>query len=80
MLKTEEYFPLTNSRFQKITVREAYNICSYLFTSNTLFDNQQAQKANGDLLEVLFHASLTLASMKTSAKEKKYLSGVSLKE
>ena len=84
MLKTaskkREFFPLTNSSFEPITVREAYDLCSHDFTSKALCVNQQAQKANGDLLEVLVHASLTLASMKTSAEENKYLAGVPLKE
>lgn len=55
-------------------------LCSHVFKSKALCVNQQAQKANGGLLEVLVHSSLSLASMKTSTKENKYLAGVSLKE
>jgi hypothetical protein len=56
-------FPLTDY-FQALTVREAFTRCSDVFTAKQSTGNPPAEKLDGNLLEVLVHANLTLASMK----------------
>ena len=85
MLKPEpdEYFPLIDSSvdpYKAITVRQAYIKSRNEFEAKASTANIQQGKANGDLLEVLVHASLTLASMKTSTDDNEYLAGVPLQE
>jgi len=78
--KDQLLFPLTDKSGRALTVRAAFERCSNDFTSNASTDNPRAMKADGNLLEVLVHASLTLASMKTTPGDhNKYLSGVHLK-
>ncbi|CAB9509113.1 expressed unknown protein [Seminavis robusta] len=78
--KDQLLFPLTDKSGRAPTVRAAFERCSDDFTSNPSTDNPRAMKADGNLLEVLVYASLTLASMKTTPGDhNKYLSGVHLK-
>ncbi|CAB9528795.1 expressed unknown protein [Seminavis robusta] len=73
-------FPLVDERGQALTVREAFVRCSNVFTPRANIANLDAQKMNGDILEVLVHASVTLASMKMGSGDKDYLPGVPLLE
>jgi len=73
-------FPLVNGKKRALTVRTAFERCRADFTSNASTGNPKAEKSDGDLLEVLVHASLTLASMKTSSgNNNEYLAGMDLK-
>ena len=74
-------FPLVNEKERALTVRGAFERCRADFTSNASTGNPKAEKADGDLLEVLVHASFTLASMKTSSgNNNEYLTGMCLKK
>ena len=73
-------FPLVDKNRRPLTVIGAFEKCKHLFTPKATFTNSEAVKANGDLLEVLVHASLTLASMKPCTNDNQYLPGVLLDE
>ena len=51
-----------------------------MFTPKANIANLVAQEMNGDILEVLVHASVTLASMRMGSGDKDYLPGVPLLE
>lgn len=63
--KTKAKFPLVNESGTPLTVRGAFNKCKASFKGRVSIDNRKAEKSDGNLLEVLVHAALTLASMKT---------------
>ena len=73
-------FPLIDAQKQAVTVREAFESCKDNFTANASTENPKAAKMDGNLLEVLVHASLMLASMKVSPENNKFLCGVNLKD
>lgn len=74
------YFPLVDREGRALTVKEAFERCSGDFTSKVSTSNEKAEKLDGDLLEVLVHASLTLASMKVDLEGHGFLSGMNLKD
>ena len=73
-------FPLVDEGGHPLTVRTAFDQCSSNFTAMASTENVHAEEANGNLMEVLVHASLILASMKTSPNTESYLPGVGLNE
>lgn len=77
--RDEVAFPLSDSKKRALTVRSAFTACRNDFTSNASTANPKADKADGALLEVLVHASLTLASMKVTPGDQAFLGGVHLK-
>lgn len=78
--RSETMFPLTDGTGgTPITVRGAYEKCSSLFVGQLPPDNLLALKANGNLLELLVHASCTLVSMRTGSDEV-FLPGMRLDE
>mmetsp|Transcript_37554 Transcript_37554/g.52950 ORF Transcript_37554/g.52950 Transcript_37554/m.52950 type:complete len:438 (+) Transcript_37554:104-1417(+) len=59
-------FPLLDpSDHSPISVREAFMLCKKEFTSKAFIDNPRAMKNDGNLMEVLALASMTLASLRT---------------
>ena len=76
---SEAIFPLVDVSGRALTVRGAFNQCSHVFLPRVNNANADEQKLDGDLLEVLVHASLTLASMRMKSEEK-WLPGVPLLE
>ena len=76
----EAFFPLVDHKERALTVREAFNRSKGDFISKASTANPKAEKCDGDLLEVLVHASLTLASMRTGVDNDKFLVGMNLKE
>jgi len=74
-------FPLTDKSKKALTVRRAFNRCRKDFLPNASISNLKAEKSDGDLLEALVHASLTLASMKVAPDRTKpeFLTGMDLK-
>ena len=74
------YFPLVDKKGHALTVREVFETYKHEFKPRENAANVHAMKRNGDLLEVLVHASFTLASMKMSNDDGCSLPGVALKE
>lgn len=72
-------FPLVDSNQRALTVRGAFDRCRNVFRTQASIDNPLAKRAEGNLLEVLAHASITLASMKINPDKDKYLGGACLK-
>ena len=77
--ESQPWFPLVGEFGEALTVKGAFDKCSSVFVPRASSANSDAFKADGDLLEVLVHASFTLSSLKTG-KGKYYLPGVPMKE
>ena len=74
-------FPLVDSNHTPLTVRGAFEKCKHIFKPTVSTENASALKADGNLLEVLVLASLTLASLKTgksTTNSTEYLPGMAL--
>ena len=79
--KKNRFFPLVNYQGQALTVREVFETHKADFKPKINSENLFAEKQDGNLLEVLVHASFTLASMKTTSKDSSiYLDGMALQE
>ena len=81
---TDPLFPLIDGLkkpHKPLTMRGAFMRCQDLFNSKLSTENEHATKSDGNLLEVLVHAALTLALMKVYKKDDSLcLGGMSLKE
>ena len=74
------HFPLVDNKGHALTVREVFETYKHEFKPRANAANVHSIKKDGDLLEVLVHASFTLASMKMSNDDGLSLPGVALKE
>eukprot|EP00980_Cylindrotheca_fusiformis_P019011 scaffold6381_cov99-Cylindrotheca_fusiformis.AAC.1 len=76
---SKSMFPLVDSNGKPLTVRGAFRRCKDSFKCKVSIENAKASQNDGNLLEVLVHASMTLASMKTGLPSNRmYLGGMSL--